>query len=154
MHLVTLEFCHDRRMLHIFWRANYHPGVVTIVWPRIMLQEEVCAEAEGGEKKMQSHNPSHCSSPSSCCRSSTISVALTLITTCRDDVTGSPMLPGRYCSSMVTAPSSPPLWLAAWRRRERRGRRGMWGGWGDKGGLRRREGQSDFNSSVKRTKKN
>lgn len=52
---------------------------------------EVCAEAKEG-KKMQGHNPSHCSSPSS---SSTISVALTLITTWGDDVTGSLMLRGR-----------------------------------------------------------
>lgn len=39
--------------------------------------------------------------------------------------------------------------------KEEREEGGMWGGWGDNGGLRRREGrgQSDFNSSVKRTKK-
>lgn len=54
----------------------------------IRLQKKSVWKHGGG----QSHNPPHCLGPP---RSSTISVALALITTWEDDVTGSSGPPGR-----------------------------------------------------------
>lgn len=113
-HHVTQQLCHGCRMLHIFsfssynldervekfeakWGYKVHSVGSCDYCLTSYYVTEVCAEAEKGGKR-QGHNPSHCTSPSSSssrCWFSTISVALTLITTCGDDVTGSLMLRGR-----------------------------------------------------------
>lgn len=91
LHLAMHEFCHAGRMLQVFRCTYNYRGFGLLSDLTIRLQKKSVLKQKGG-RGMQSHNPSHCLGPSS---SSTISVALTLITTWGDDVTGSPRPPGR-----------------------------------------------------------
>lgn len=79
----------------------------------------------GRRRRTWHHNPPHCFDPSS---SSSgwcliISVAMTLITTWGDDVTGRKTPAkgrGGWQFSMLTAPSSSSLWIAAWTQKKER----------------------------------
>ena len=107
--LHTHVFYHCCRMLRISRCAwNYHLGVVIIVRPHIVLQKKSVLKQKGWGGGMQRHNPSHCSSP--CHWSSTISVALTLITTWGGWCYRKPDAPGE----IALLHGDSPLFTSSW----------------------------------------